>query len=193
MRLDNFDTKLDDGHKVEQHIYETDVDGNKERVVETNVDKTIFGVPVSFQEKVTEKTIPIVASRKRETYKDGKLVETTVEQLDASLMKMQPVQPVANLKSTSNFTVAEPVVTRSDMLTKDDLFQALKELLETIMKKDKPVDNNNQPMPLPVPINPVPTPVPVPVQSDGFEGLAWIILSGELAFCIYNLVLKNWF
>lgn len=216
MKTDNFDAridKLDVGHRVEQHIYETNVDGNKERVIETNVDKVLFGVPVSFQERVTEKTVPIVSSRKRETYKDGKLVETVVEELDSSIIKLQPatnttvVNPLPTPVSVVNPTVSEPVP--SNVLTKDDLVKAVKEMLEAVLKSREPVlELPDEPVKVPV-VNPVPVvppqvlpdrpfkePTP-PVQlantADSWESLAWIILSGELAYCVYNLILKNWF
>lgn len=195
MNLESFDTRLEDEHRVEQRVYETNIDGNKERVVETNVEKTLFGIPVSFQEKVTEKTVPIVASRKREVYKDGKLMETVVEELDGSLIKLHPVTPIVPSAPVVNpmATAATAAPAASNVLTKEDLVQAMREVLEAVLKKSEPVLELPEDVVPVTPPAPKPEPTPVPVQQDSWESLAWIVLSGELAFCVYNLVLKNWF
>jgi hypothetical protein len=87
----------------------------------------------------------------------------------------------------------------------------MKEVLEAVLKSREPVlELPDEPVkapvvvptPVVVPVVPTPTPVvpvapvipaPVVTTADSWESLAWIVLSGELAYCIYNLVLKNWF
>lgn len=159
----------DDGRRAETHVYESVVDGQCERVVETHVEK----VPMDLQERLVETIAPIVTARKKELYKDGKVVNTVVEELDRGTVKMTPQLP-------------------DNVLTKDDLKSILQEILESNkapikLKKKKKLEV---------------TPEPelkqedVPVKENGIWELveigAYVVLSGELAFCLYHLVLKNW-
>lgn len=188
MKVDR--TKTDDGRRVEQRVFESVVDGVKERVVETHVEQ----IPMTLQERVVEKIAPVVTARKREVYKEGKLVDTVVEELDNGSVKMQAAAPAPN------------------SLTKDDLVAAIREVLAPaapakvaatapldmddeeapapVVKKKRPVFH--EPAPAPV-VNPL---VTVPTQNsklwDGMEMVLWVVLSGELAFCVYHLFLKNW-
>lgn len=157
-------SKTEDGRRVEQRVFETVVDGVKERVVETHIEQ----IPMTLQERVVEKIAPVVTNRKREVYKEGKLVDTVVEELDNCSVKMQPANPQA-------------------ALTKEDLVAALREVVNQPHEVVKPVE--------PVVKRPVfHSSDPAPVQSKTFdivETVFWVIFSGELAFCVYQLFLKN--
>lgn len=191
MKIDR--SKTDDGRRVEQRVFETVVDGVKERVVETHVEQ----IPMTLQERVVEKVAPVVTARKREVYKEGKLVDTIVEELDGGSTKLQPVMNPQIIPNA---------------LTKEDLVAALREVVSTqprevakpmeldeeearpVFKKKKKVFKAE------APVAPTPAPVPLvsapatPVQNktwDTIEMVAWVVLSGELAFCAYHLFLKN--
>src|SRR4051812_16583820 len=96
------------GRRVETRTFENMVDENqKERVVETHVEQ----IPMVMTERVTERIVPVVASRKHEVYRDGKLVDITVEELDKA-------------SATQMNTVA-----KETGLTKEDLIAALREVM----------------------------------------------------------------
>ncbi len=177
----------DNGRRVETRVYETVVDGQKQRIVETHVEE----IPMALHERVVESIAPVVTTRKKETYKDGQVVDSVVEELDHGTMKM---------------TVAQPQP--SNTLTKEDLKEVLHELLNArdnvrevrAVKKKVVVPPAPPKPPKEVEVEEEedePTPVtPVKVESnkmwDWLEIGAYVILSGELAFCLYHLVLKNW-
>jgi hypothetical protein len=191
----------DTGRRVETRVYETVLDGKKERVVETHVEQ----IPLVLQERVVESIAPVVTSRKKETYKDGKVVDTVIEELDHGTMKMSAKKP------------------QESALTRDDLLSVLREVLTVrdTVREVKPVKQlpakkvvapEPEPEPEPeveeeeVPVQPVvkrkvvkvaaePAPTPTPSNNKFWEFIeigAYVILSGELAFCLYQLVLKNW-
>lgn len=84
-----------------------------ERVTEEWVEK----IPLEIKQKVVEKIVPIIMERRTESYKDGEIVDTTVEMVEGMNM-------VGNVKN--NFVdiepdpvVVAPVSVRSDF---DDIF-----------------------------------------------------------------------
>jgi hypothetical protein len=122
------------GRLVETHTYEVVTDGKRERVIETYIER----VPMEMSERVVEEITPVVTTRKKEVFKDGKSVDALVEDLDQSLREFQTRMPTGGL-------VVEP---------------------------------------------------PAPVNNTVWEYVemgAYVILSAELAFCLYHLFLKNWF
>lgn len=129
----------DDGRLVEKRTYETVLDGQKVIVRETHVEQ----VSMVLKERTVEKVTPVV--RKKEVYdKDGKVVDTVVEEID-----------------------------RSAGMTKEEVLALLRELLAN--KTEKPVEKA-------VTVN----------WKEYVELGLYFILSGELAFSVYHLVLKNW-
>lgn len=179
----------ENGRRVETRVYEVVIDGQKERVIETHVEQ----IPMALQERVVEKIAPVVTTRKKEIYnKDGKVVESQVEELDNGSMKMAPV--VVQQAPANN------------ALTKEDLLEVLREVLTTreSVREVKPTKKKvvNKPKKVveqeeeeieddPTPVTPVTTPTNNKLW-EVFEIGAYVVLAGELAFCIYHLVLKNW-
>jgi len=174
------------GRRVETRVYETVVDGKKERVVETHVEQ----IPMVLSERVVEEIAPVVTTRKKETYKDGKVVDSHVEELDKGTMKMVPA--------------AKP---QESLLTKDDLMNAIREVVnarEQAPREVKPVAKTVAPVVVapepekeeaPVVVQPKKASPVVAAGSKIWELVevgAYVVLSGELAFCLYQLVLKNW-
>lgn len=177
------------GRRIETRTFETVVDGQKQRVTETHVEE----IPMALHERVVENIAPVVTNRKKETYKNGKIVDSVVEELDHGTMKMNAV---ATNKDANT-------------LTKEDLRDVVKELLssrEPVIEKE-PVREirlvkKKTVAPTVVKITEeeeetvVPITVP-PIKADDktnewIEIALYIVLSGQLAFCLYHLVLKNW-
>lgn len=228
----------DNGCRVETRVYETVIDGQKERIVETHVEK----VPMELADRVIEKIVPVVANRKKETFKDGALVNTIVEELDRGTMKMGSprvdaitkedlVNVVREMASSKNSLTKEDLVnvvretmkTPKDSLTKEDLVNVVKEMKtpkdtltkddlinvvkmaapkETLTKDDLADVVREALNAVAKPIIKLPKKVAeeevsvLPTKNnllwDGLEILMYVVLSGELAFCLYQLVLKNW-
>lgn len=188
----------DQGRRVETRSYEIVVDGQKERVIETHVEQ----VPMALQERVVEKIAPVVTTRKKELFKDGKVVNSVVEELDNNTMKMSAVVPVT-----------PPPVPQVNALTKEDLIEALREVMkptvrseevksEVKLKVKKPAveEEEEEEVVKPVKVKKKAvqaTETDEEVVKEGGWGEwveigAYTLLSGQLAFILYYLVLKNW-
>jgi len=153
----------EDGRRVEIRTYETSTESNKEVIVERHVEQ----VPLALHERVIEDIVPVVKSRKKEIYKDGQVIDTVVEELESNKM---------NLSSSQSY------------ITKEDLTTLLKELVKSQKHAEEPVKNKVS--------QPLKVEESVPQKSNQLqtwiETVFFVILSGELAFCLYYLVLKNW-
>jgi hypothetical protein len=177
------------GRRVETRVYEVVVDGQKQRVIETHVEQ----IPMSLQERIVESIAPVVTNRKKEVYdKDGKVVESQVEELDNGSLKMMPA--VAQQAPITN------------ALTKEDLVEVLREVLNSRehIREVKSIKKVTKPKKVVAPVEEVeeeeetePTPVTpitpkVSKLQEIFEVGIYVVLAGELAFCVYHLILKNW-
>jgi hypothetical protein len=182
----------DDGRRVETRVYETVIDGQKQRVIETHIEQ----IPMTLAERVVEKVSPIVTTRKTELYRDGKIVDAVLEELDHGTLRMGTVvQAPAHPKE-------------SDVLTKNDLKEILREILQerdSSIREVKPtkkvVNKTKKVEPEPVEeveeIEEIEDAEVTPSKDNNkvwewVEIGAYVVLSGELAFCLYHLLLKNW-
>lgn len=168
---------LDDkGRRIEVHIYETIVDGKKERVTETYIEQ----VPMEMSERVVEEISPVITTRKKEVYKSGKKVDAVVESIPSNVMEVQQPQR------------------QNDVLTKADLVNVLQELFAQMNTRQ--IGSSDVKM-LPEPSVPETPKVEEPVKDkpnannslwEHVETGAYMVLSAELAFCVYHLILRNW-
>lgn len=177
----------DKGRRIEIRTFETVVDGKKERVTETYVEQ----VPLEMSERIVEEISPVITTRKKEIFKAGKKVDAVVESIYTNMVEVQ--QPVR----------------QEEILTKADLMSALQELFNSQMNTRllgsgdvkmlvEPKTLAETPK-VEVPVAPETPKVEVPVAPktetavwEYVETGAYMVLSAELAFCVYHLVLRNW-
>lgn len=163
---------LDDkGRRIEVRTYETVVEGKKERITETYVEQ----VPLEMSERVIEEISPVITTRKKEVYKAGKKVDAVVESLPSNVVAQQ---------------------SQDEVLTKADLVNVLQELfaqmnVRQIGTGDTKMLSGSNVMPQTLKSE---EPVVNPSNSmlEYVETGLYMVLSAELAFCFYHLVLRNW-
>lgn len=165
--------KTDDGRRAEKRLIErVDDKGNKELVVETYVEQ----VPFVISERVIEKVAPVVTERRKETYSNGQLIDTFIEQV-----------PDSGLHLTT------PVV-HPDVVTKSDVEEIIKKALAELLSKQqiepmvyKKIESKS--------LSLDPEPQPAPVKKSWWSGWLdlglYVILSAQLAFIVYQGFLKG--
>lgn len=99
----------DKGHRVEKRTYEIITEGKKEQVIETYVEL----VQMELSERVTEDVSPVVSTRKKEVFKNGKKVDDIIENV-----------------------VKKQEISNDQILTKDELIKTLNELLKNTVKEE---------------------------------------------------------
>lgn len=97
MKVENW--TLDDGRKAEKRILETnDGQGNVEKVIELHIEELR---PLKLQQRIVEKSKPVVYERKIETVDaTGNVVEQKVEMLEPKV-QLQLVEHIATIQSQS--------------------------------------------------------------------------------------------
>jgi hypothetical protein len=132
--MDDFKTEkwtLDDGRRAERRVTEnTSENGQSERVVELHVEDER---PLRLQQRVVEKSKPIVYERKVETLdpKTGSVVEQRVESIEPKV-QMQLVEHIASASSVSAQSVPDDCdchVTKDEMI--ETIVAAIKATRET--------------------------------------------------------------
>jgi hypothetical protein len=98
---------LEDGRRAERRVVENALNGETERVIELHVEDER---PLRLQQRVVEKSKPIVYERKVETVDPatGNVIESKVESIEPKVQ----MQLVEHVKSLSN----DVPVTRQEML-----------------------------------------------------------------------------
>lgn len=132
--MDDFKTEkwtLDDGRRAERRVTENTSDnGQSERVVELHVEDER---PLRLQQRVVEKSKPIVYERKVETLdpKTGSVVEQRVESIEPKV-QMQLVEHIASASTVAAQSVEDDCdchVTKDEMI--DTIVAAIKATRET--------------------------------------------------------------
>jgi len=132
--MDDFKTEkwtLDDGRRAERRVTENaSENGQSERVVELHVEDER---PLRLQQRVVEKSKPIVYERKVETLDPmtGNVVEQRVESIEPKV-QMQLVEHIASAKSVSALSVQDDCdchVTKDEMV--ETIVAAIKATRET--------------------------------------------------------------
>ena len=163
-----------DGRRVEERVVERQTEaGHKERVVETHVEK----VPYALDERMVEKIVPIVTERRLEKFDhDGNLMDTIVEQVDdESLHLGQP-----KLKA----------------LTRQDIIDTVKTTVKLALSQHNAgivVQPAEIPEADPFGDEPVFEEKPTFAEKYGkyVDTGLYLVLSGELAFIIYQMFLRG--
>lgn len=163
-----------DGRRVEQRVAETQHEaGHKERVVETHVEQ----VPFALEERVTEKVVPIVTERRKEKFHKGELVDTQLEQVsDESL----------------HLSIAPKVLTKADV--EDAIKQALNRMEPPLPKQQMVKKVKTIPVAVveeEVEEEAVVAPAKPNKLQDMIDMGLYIVLSGELAFIVYQLFIRG--
>lgn len=106
---------LEDGRRAERRVVENALNGETERVIELHVEDER---PLRLQQRVVEKSKPIVYERKVETVDPatGNVIESKVESIEPKVQ----MQLVEHVKSLSN----DVPVTRQEMI--DSIVAAMK-------------------------------------------------------------------
>lgn len=163
-----------DGRRIEQRVAETENEaGHKERVVETHVEN----IPYVLDERVIEKVVPIVTERRKEKYRMGELVDTHIEQVDDESLHLNPAAKVVTKEDVEEavkkaFAGLSPVPT-----------QTMKRPVKKL-KITEPVAEEEEEVVMPVPSKPSKI-------SELIDTGLYVILSGELAFIVYQLFLRG--
>ena len=162
--------KTDDGLRAEHRFIERqDESGNKERVLETHVEQ----VPFVIAERVVEKVAPVITERRKETYSNGELIDTVIEQV-----------------SNSSLQLTVPVEI-PDLVTKSDVEEIIRKVLSEIIENQaNTIDEPEEVVP-PEIAEVIP---PEPVKSSWSSWLdigLYVILAGQLAFIVYQGFLKG--
>lgn len=132
--MDDFKTEkwtLDDGRRAERRVTENKTeDGQAERVIELHVEDER---PLRLQQRVVEKSKPIVYERKVETLdpKTGSVVEQKVESIEPKV-QMQLVEHIASASTVAAQSVEDDCdchVTKDEMI--DTIVAAIKATRET--------------------------------------------------------------
>jgi hypothetical protein len=119
--MDDFKTEkwtLDDGRRAERRVTEnTSENGQSERVVELHVEDER---PLRLQQRVVEKSKPIVYERKVETLdpKTGSVVEQRVESIEPKV-QMQLVEHIASASAVAAQSIQDDCdchVTKEEMI-----------------------------------------------------------------------------
>lgn len=160
-----------DGRRIEQRVAETENEaGHKERVVETHVEN----IPYVLDERVIEKVVPIVTERRKEKYHLGALVDTHIEQVDDESLHLNPT---------------------SKIVTKEDVEEVVKKAFEDFVSTPTLTMNRSSANKLkfsePVTEEVVIAPSKPNKISELIDTGLYVILSGELAFIVYQLFLKG--
>lgn len=131
---------LDDGRRAERRVTEnTSENGQSERVVELHVEDER---PLKLQQRVIEKSKPIVYERKVETLdtKTGNVVEQRVESIEPKV-QMQLVEHIACANSVSAQSVKDDDcdchVTKEEMI--DTIVAAMKAMAVSTPAREVPV------------------------------------------------------
>jgi hypothetical protein len=139
--MDDFKTEkwtLDDGRRAERRVTEnTSENGQSERVVELHVEDER---PLRLQQRVVEKSKPIVYERKVETLdpKTGSVVEQRVESIEPKV-QMQLVEHIASASTVAAQSVEDDCdchVTKDEMI--DTIVAAIKATRETAPVREVP-------------------------------------------------------
>ena len=139
--MDDFKTEkwtLDDGRRAERRVTENTSDnGQSERVVELHVEDER---PLRLQQRVVEKSKPIVYERKVETLdpKTGSVVEQRVESIEPKV-QMQLVEHIASASTVAAQSVEDDCdchVTKDEMI--DTIVAAIKATRETAPVREVP-------------------------------------------------------
>lgn len=139
--MDDFKTEkwtLDDGRRAERRVTENKSDnGQSERVVELHVEDER---PLRLQQRVVEKSKPIVYERKVETLdpKTGSVVEQRVESIEPKV-QMQLVEHIASASTVAAQSVEDDCdchVTKDEMI--DTIVAAIKATRENAPVREVP-------------------------------------------------------
>lgn len=146
--MDEFKTEkwtLEDGRRAERRVTEnTSGDGQAERVIELHVEDER---PMRLQQRVVEKSKPIVYERKVETVDPatGNVVDQKVESIE-SKVQMQLVEHIST--GSNNVVSAQSVVDDCDCnVTRKEMLDTIVEAIKTIKNSDTSFVVNAQSVP----------------------------------------------
>jgi ATP-dependent protease HslVU (ClpYQ) ATPase subunit len=139
------------------------VETQHEKHKERVVETHIEQVPYALEERVTEKIVPIVTERRKEKFNHGELVDTEVEQVADESLHLNPPGP--------------------KVVTKADVEEAVRNVLATVPVKSGIAKE--------VKVKKQKTIVAPPSNMEWIDIGLYMILSGELAFIVYQLFLKG--
>lgn len=148
--MDEFKTEkwtLDDGRRAERRVTESaSENGQSERVVELHVEDER---PLRLQQRVVEKSKPIIYERKVETLdpKTGSVVEQRVESIEPKV-QMQLVEHIASASTVAAQNVEDDCdchVTKDEMI--DTIVAAIKATREPAPVREVPAPVRMQSMP----------------------------------------------
>jgi hypothetical protein len=129
--MDDFKSEkwtLDDGRRAERRVMENKMEnGQCEKVIELHIEDER---PLRLQQRVVEKSKPIVFERRIETVdpQNGSVVEQKVESIEPKV-QMQLVEHISTSSSVSAQAVPDRHVTREEMI--DSIVAAIKATRES--------------------------------------------------------------
>lgn len=140
--MDDFKTEkwtLNDGRRAERRVTEQNCDnGQTERVVELHVEDER---PLKLQQRVVEKSKPIVYERKIETIDPhtGSVVDQKVESMEPRV-QMQLVEHIASASASANSVTAQSVQEDCDChVTREEMVDAIVTALKVTRDSEAPV------------------------------------------------------
>jgi hypothetical protein len=144
----------------------------EQRVAETQqadhkervVETHVEQVPYMLEERITEKVVPIVTERRKEKFNKGELVDTEIERVSDESLHLHPPGP--------------------KLVTKADVEDAVHNVLARMdFRQEKTVNNK-------ISVEDI-TPVASNKINEWIDTGLYVILSGELAFIVYQLFLRG--